>query len=586
MANDKISQLPLATSPLDSAVEMPVVQGGVTKRAGMTTIGFLQSGTGAVLQTAQTKMREIVSAKDFGAVGDGVADDRAALLLALQSGNIVDGLGLTYAISSELLPTSFKGLRNCNLKWSTVGAMQTQQALLFIRDLSDWFVENCGFDMGNQENTGSADDSTRNGLRVTTSSPNVTFNERVRVQNCRFTGFGNGTRLSVRSCRGVIVTGNFVSGSQVAFSPDPTNDCQNGIDITQCIDAVVSDNRVYSLQTRLSGILTKRFSRGILFTETRNSTVTGNQVSFVDQGFDFSGGWDAVTNTNGNVGISVTGNEANDIYTYGFKFANVARDIAVSGCVARRFGLAGFVFSGSSTVIADTTKNTQRINVSGCHAADATGEFSSNGRGFWVAQQATSVGWPRGIQINNCTVSNTLAGNHLLRAFDNEVTYDGSSLLPNQINNCWGTGYTGALQVGFVPWRVELTGTAAQAIANSNTTSITWDAETMDGWAGHTGSSATVTIALPGLYRVTFAGAFASNTTGFRRAKIQLNGGDVDGGTFTAAPVNGDVTSLGGTVELTLAAGNTLRVDVFQNSGGNLDFNTQDSVFIVGLIAL
>lgn len=87
MANVKISELPLATSPLDSAVEMPVVQGGVTKRAGMTTIGFLQSGTSAVLRTAQDKMREIVSVKDFGAVGDGVTNDTAAFVAAIAASN-------------------------------------------------------------------------------------------------------------------------------------------------------------------------------------------------------------------------------------------------------------------------------------------------------------------------------------------------------------------------------------------------------------------------------------------------------------------------------------------------------------------
>lgn len=87
MANVKISQLPLATSPLDSAVEMPVVQGGVTKRAGMTTIGFLQSGAGATLRTAQDKMRESVSVKDFGAVGDGVANDTAAFVAAIAASN-------------------------------------------------------------------------------------------------------------------------------------------------------------------------------------------------------------------------------------------------------------------------------------------------------------------------------------------------------------------------------------------------------------------------------------------------------------------------------------------------------------------
>jgi len=45
-------------------------------------IGFLPAGTGAVTTTVQGKLRESVSVKDFGAVGDGVADDTAAIQAA------------------------------------------------------------------------------------------------------------------------------------------------------------------------------------------------------------------------------------------------------------------------------------------------------------------------------------------------------------------------------------------------------------------------------------------------------------------------------------------------------------------------
>jgi len=66
-----------------SATTVEAQLDAVSAAGGSSLVGFQQAGAGAVVRTAQDKMRELVSVKDFGAVGDGVADDTAALANAI-----------------------------------------------------------------------------------------------------------------------------------------------------------------------------------------------------------------------------------------------------------------------------------------------------------------------------------------------------------------------------------------------------------------------------------------------------------------------------------------------------------------------
>ena len=76
---------------------------------GSSLIGFRNSGTGAVTRTTQDKMRESVSVKDFGAVGNGVAIDTAAVQACLTAGAgkvVVFPAGHTFKLGKLNVPAN------------------------------------------------------------------------------------------------------------------------------------------------------------------------------------------------------------------------------------------------------------------------------------------------------------------------------------------------------------------------------------------------------------------------------------------------------------------------------------------------
>jgi len=114
----KISNLPSATTPLTGSELVPVVQGGVTAKAAVSTmlsgssgsslVGFLQSGTSAVARTVQSKERDFVSALDFGADSTGVTDSTTALQAGLTAVGAAGGGTFyipagTYKVTNTLL---------------------------------------------------------------------------------------------------------------------------------------------------------------------------------------------------------------------------------------------------------------------------------------------------------------------------------------------------------------------------------------------------------------------------------------------------------------------------------------------------
>ena len=85
MTTIKISQLTNSSIPLSGAELAPIVQGGVTKKTPVSAIA------------------PVVSVKSYGAVGDGSADDTAAIQAAITANKSVFFPAGTYKITSPII---------------------------------------------------------------------------------------------------------------------------------------------------------------------------------------------------------------------------------------------------------------------------------------------------------------------------------------------------------------------------------------------------------------------------------------------------------------------------------------------------
>jgi hypothetical protein len=81
------STLTFSTAPpLNSAIEVVTQESSIIGGASSQQITYNEGSAGSVTRTVQSRLRDFVSVKDFGAVGDGVTDDKAAIAAAIASG--------------------------------------------------------------------------------------------------------------------------------------------------------------------------------------------------------------------------------------------------------------------------------------------------------------------------------------------------------------------------------------------------------------------------------------------------------------------------------------------------------------------
>ncbi len=156
---------------------------------GWTESTFTQTGTGATERSVEAKLKDVINAKDFGAVGDGVTNDTAALQAAITAAAggklyITEGTYLTGALTiSSALSIEGDGYGKTVLKASaSAGSLN-----LLTSSVGNISISNLTVDLNNTANTIAAGYvASRNGIYVYglvgTYIANVYL--KVQVKNC------------------------------------------------------------------------------------------------------------------------------------------------------------------------------------------------------------------------------------------------------------------------------------------------------------------------------------------------------------------------------------------------------------------
>jgi hypothetical protein len=146
--------------------------------------------TGAVATNVEAKLAQTVSVKDFGAVGDGVTDDTAAFLAAIQSNATVYVPSGTYIISNVVSTRS--------LPLVMYGDGKNESVIQFTDDGTGSGI---GFDLDSVQNitlkglrfqtTGNPDGRSSGGSFIGIQSFNAGQSRYWQVIDCYFTGFSS-----------------------------------------------------------------------------------------------------------------------------------------------------------------------------------------------------------------------------------------------------------------------------------------------------------------------------------------------------------------------------------------------------------
>jgi parallel beta-helix repeat protein len=398
MAGTKISQLPTATTPLTGAELVPMVQSGSTYQAtaqgvanlaalplaasgGSNLVGFLQAGTGAVSRTVQSKERDTVSVKDYGAVGDGVTDDTAAIQAAVNTGGAVIVPVGTYKVSAKISLVSNVQILGAGTAAIFLGT-QASGTMFESNGATGWAIDGCHFTGAGTSGTGTV---------YAVFVKNATSN--IRISRCSFD-----TCYMAIGVDSATLPASFaieISGNKF------NNIGLNGLGINSTgADYRIANNLFYNCGTvaTLANIGSAMELRGV-----QRSLISNNVMR--DGQYSSAGAVDAIrleynTELTTQVsGVTVSGNTIQNVSGYGIR-VQFALNCDISGNTLVGAATCQDAIGLLGDTVAGVNKTSSNISVAG------------NTISGWIGYSGIAVlGSDAAIPVANCTISgNAVSG--------------------------------------------------------------------------------------------------------------------------------------------------------------------------------
>ena len=440
---------------------------------GSSLVGFLQSGTSASARTVQAKLRDVVSVKDFGAVGDGVTDDTVAIQAAISSGakSIYFPAG-TYIVTELTLASNRRlygdGYANSVLSWAQTNiASPTRNMFVATGDVSNLEFCDLGF-RGNLLVQTTADGTGQNlmGFKFRNGSvQNATW------RNCKIYEFGD---QSKSGGVGILVGPNTGSGKAI-----------ENILITGCVFqdiANVPGVYVGAVNTYVSSAESIKIV-GNVFRNTTNyadqncvfilgdASISIIDVAVSNNEFDLQQSIDAAIEINYSKNVSV---ENNQIYISGAANADgillrsKVTDFVVSGNTIQNAGTGCLTHAGIILLQHSTGEVQQRGTV--CENI-IFGFGNTSGKGILIGSGSRSVVVSGNIIEGVSTGAPTTYGLQVYGAQD--VIVSG-----NVIRNCaigleFSTGDGGVARATVENNRFDACGQTSNWVINTNVVDVT-----------------------------------------------------------------------------------------------------------------